>query len=65
MVVALGVCFLTVIGKTNFGLFVFLSTLNDRKEYYALSMQYKDELRKVIRKYKEFVFIFNLCSEIH
>jgi hypothetical protein len=29
------------------------STLNDRKEYYALSLQHKDELRKVIRKYKE------------
>ncbi|CAF1004897.1 unnamed protein product [Brachionus calyciflorus] len=29
-------------------------TLNERKEYFALSMQYKDELRKVIRKYKEF-----------
>ena len=28
-------------------------TLNERKEYYALSIQYKDELRKVIRKYKE------------
>lgn len=29
--------------------------LDDRKEYFALSMQFKDELRKIIRKYKEYL----------